>query len=281
MHPQHAKIREVQKESWNKSSAGWKKWDDLVMNFFKPAGDEMIGMLNIRDDHHILDVATGTGEPGLTIASMLDSGKVTGTDLSEQMLKVAVENSLHRGIHNFDTVCCDVSTLPFDDKTFDGVTCRYGFMFFPDMELALKEMIRVLKPEGRIATACWNIPEENFWITASMGTMMSRLQLTPPSADSPGLFRCAQPGFMTNLFKQGGLINIEEKRIEGKLPCDTLETYWSFITEVASPVAFSKADAETRQQIKDEILEKVNAKFPDGKIGMNSCAIVLCGEKPM
>jgi ubiquinone/menaquinone biosynthesis C-methylase UbiE len=98
MEPQLEKLREVQKDAWNKSSAGWKKWDDIVMEFLKPMSDEMIRMLRLKDDDIVLDVATGTGEPGLTIASILKNGKVTGVDLSEKMLAVAEENKRKRGI---------------------------------------------------------------------------------------------------------------------------------------------------------------------------------------
>src|SRR5690349_7571518 len=153
MDPHLEKIREVQKEAWNKSSAGWKKWDDMMMTFLKPVTNEIIHMLLLSDDDIVMDVATGTGEPGLTIASMLKQGKVTATDLSENMLAVAEENAVNRGINNFETVCCDVSALPFEDGTFTAVSCRFGFNLFPDMQLALSEMLRVLKPGGRMAAS--------------------------------------------------------------------------------------------------------------------------------
>src|SRR6187402_1477936 len=195
MEAQLEKIREVQKEAWNKSSAGWKKWDDLMMNFLQPMNTEMIQMLDIHDSDIILDVATGTGEPGLTIASILKSGKVVGTDLAEEMLIVAEEKAKNLGIKNFETVCCDVSSLPFENDTFNSIACRLGIMFFPDIQLALQEMVRVLKPGGRIVFSVWDHKEKNFWINASMESMISGLGLNPP-VGAPGLFRCSNIGFM-------------------------------------------------------------------------------------
>jgi ubiquinone/menaquinone biosynthesis C-methylase UbiE len=133
MEDQLKKIREVQKDAWDKSSVGWKKWDNMFMAFVRPMTDEMIRMMNPADDDTILDVATGTGEPGLTIASMLKTGRVIGTDLSEKMLEVANENAVNRGIENFETICCDVSSLPLENDTVNAVSCRLGFMLFPDM----------------------------------------------------------------------------------------------------------------------------------------------------
>ena len=163
-----------QKESCNKFSFGWKKWDELFMDFLKPMGDEIIKLLDPKDTDLILDVASGTGEPGLTIANKLKFGKVVVTDLAEDMLAVAKENAHRRGISNIEIFPCDVCEMPFEDNTFDAVSCRFGFMFFPDMLLAAKEMARVLKPGGRIATSVWNIPEKNFWITAILGTIVLR-----------------------------------------------------------------------------------------------------------
>jgi len=171
MEQQLEQIRDQQKQSWNKFSAGWKKWDAMVMNFLKPMGDEIIRLLNLQNNDLILDVASGTGEPALTIAAMLDSGSVVATDISENMLAITSENAAIQGIENIETIVCDVCELPFADNTFDAISCRFGFMFFPDMLMAAKEMVRVLKPGGRIATSVWNSPEKNFWVTAIMGTI--------------------------------------------------------------------------------------------------------------
>ena len=57
------KIREQQRESWDKFSPGWKKWDNLFMEFLKPMGDEIIRLLNPKYNDVVLDVASGTGEP--------------------------------------------------------------------------------------------------------------------------------------------------------------------------------------------------------------------------
>lgn len=274
-------IRDQQKETWNKFSPGWKKWDDLTMDFLKPMGSEIIRLLKLKNDAVVLDVAAGTGEPGLTIASHLNGGKVISTDLAEGMLEAAQENAKKRGIKNFETLVCDVSELPFKDNTFDAVSCRFGFMFFPDMELALKEIKKVLKPGGSIATAVWNIPEKNFWITAIMGTISKNIAVTPPPPGAPGMFRCAKEGFMSDLFSQAGFKNVAAYEVAGKLNCKTTDVYWNMMNEVAAPVvaALSKADNALKEKIKNEVYSLVNQKYPEGSVIIDSSALVIYGEK--
>jgi ubiquinone/menaquinone biosynthesis C-methylase UbiE len=281
MEAQLEQIREQQKETWNKFSSGWKKWNDFTMDWIKPMGDEIIRLLKPKEDDMVLDVAAGTGEPGLTIATMLKSGKVIVTDLAEDMLEVARENAVKRGIKNFETKVCDVCELPFADNTFDAVSCRFGFMFFPDMLLAAKEMARVLKPGGRIATAVWGVPEKNFWVTAIMSTINKNIQLPSPPQGAPGMFRCAQSGFIADLFKQAGLKNISETEVSVKLNTGTTDVYWNFMNEVAAPVvaALSKADDALKEKIKSEVFELVNQKYPDGKTAIDSYALIIYGDK--
>jgi len=281
MEAQLVKIREQQKEVWNRFSPGWKKWDDLTMDFLKPMGDEIIHLIKPKDIDMVLDVASGTGEPALTIATKLRGGLVVATDLSEGMLAIARENAVRRGIKNLEIVACDVSELPFPDNSFDSVSCRFGFMFFPDMLQATKEMYRVMKPGGRVATAVWNVPEKNFWASAILNIINKNMQLIPPPPGAPGLFRCAESGLIKDLFTKAGLRNISEKEIGGKLNIGTKEAYWSFMTEVVAPVvaALNNADDSLKAKIKNEVFESINQKFPDGKLAIDSNALVIYGEK--
>ena len=281
MEQQLEQIRDQQKQSWNKFSAGWKKWDKLVMDFLKPMGDEIIRLLNPQKTDVILDVASGTGEPGLTIAAKLSGGKVIITDLADHMLEIARENAESRGIYNIETVTCDVCDLPFPDNTFDAISCRFGFMFFPDMLLAANEMVRVLKPGGKIATSVWNVPEKNFWVTAIMGTINKNMELPPPPPGSPGMFRCAKDGLISDIFSQAGLKNISQTEIFGKLNCKTSDAYWGMQTEVGAPIvaALRKANDDMKEKIKIETYAALSQKYPDGNIIIDSSALIIYGEK--
>jgi ubiquinone/menaquinone biosynthesis C-methylase UbiE len=281
MEQQFEQIREQQRASWNKFSTGWQKWDCLMMGFSKPMGNEMIRLLNPKDSEVVLDIASGTGEPGLTIAAKLTGGKVIISDLAENMIKISQENAAKRGIKNIETVVCDVSELPFPDNTFDAISCRFGFMFFPDMFLAAKEILRVLKPGGRVVTAVWNVPEKNFWVTAISSTINKNMEMPAAPPETPGIFRCAESGMIRNLFLKAGFKNTSEQEVNSKLKCGTPDVYWNMMTEVAAPVvsALSKADDTLREKIKSEVYQVVNEKYPDGNIRIDSSSLVIYGEK--
>jgi len=264
MNPELEQIRDNQKNSWNKFSPGWKKWDDLTMNFLKPYGNEIIKYLNLNDSAHVLDIAAGTGEPGLTIAPMLRDGKVIVTDLSEGMLEIAKTKAEQKGIKNLETMVADACELPFEDNSFDALSCRFGFMFFPDIELAAKEMKRVLKPGGKIATTVWGVPEKNFWITCMMQNIKKHIDMPVPPEGSPGMFRCAEPGMMQELFSKVGLEQVVENNVNGVIRCESAENYWNFMTEIAAPfvAALSGEDESTVELIKKGVITDINNKYP-------------------
>lgn len=272
-------ISTAQKATWNKFSPGWKKWDDLVIRFLGPQGEAIIEHLAPQGTQTILDIAAGTGEPGLRIAQKLDGGKVVITDLAEGMLQVAVEKAARLGLTNVEFKEADANALPFADNSFDAVSCRLGYMFFPDMAQAASEMVRVLKPGGRIATTVWAEPEKNSFVTITMGTINKHIPTPPPPPGAPGIFRCAQPGFVSDLFKAAGLKNVSERDVPCPMPVNGPEQFWEWQTEVAAPVvaALSGANAETVAKVKADVIALVSERFPKGNV--DACARVIVGTK--
>lgn len=274
-------ISEQQKASWDKFSTGWRKWDETAMLFTKPMAEKMIGFLQPEGSQQVLDIASGTGEPGLTIAAMLNGGKVVSVDISDGMLQVARDKAQKAGIKNFETVVADVTQLPFPDNSFDAVVCRFGFMFFPDMEMAAREMIRVLRPGGKLSVAVWGPPEKNFWVTAVMSVMQKELDLPSPPPGAPGMFRGAKQGTIGELLKNAGLQNIRELEVESVMPIESAGVYWEMMTEVAAPVAsaLDNADNTAREKIKNQVFENMHNRFPEGKIRLTSSAWIINGVK--
>src|SRR5213595_1463613 len=115
-------IRDVQRAAWAGLSGGWEKWDAVIMDQLGPVGTAMIERLDIADDQQHLDIAAGTGEPGLSIAKLSPGGRVVLTDLSAEMLDVATRRAAAQGIVNVETKVCSADDLPFNDATFDSVS---------------------------------------------------------------------------------------------------------------------------------------------------------------
>ena len=98
---------------------------------------------------HILDVATGTGDVAFTIGGFEVDCRITGYDISNQMLEIARQKGLKRGTADrIDFIHGDSENMPFEDNSFDGVTVAFGVRNFEDLKKGLEEMCRVLKPGG-------------------------------------------------------------------------------------------------------------------------------------
>ncbi|MCA1979647.1 MAG: methyltransferase domain-containing protein [Thiobacillus sp.] len=281
MDAQLEEIRDQQRQTWDTFSAGWKKWDALVQRWIAPVGEALIQGARLGPAAQVLDIAAGTGEPGLTAASRVPAGKVVITDLSDAMLEVAADNARQRGIENVETRQCDAGALPFGDNSFDAVMCRFGFMFFPDVRVSLDEMVRVAKPGARICAAVWGAPEKNPWATTIMRTIAANVALPPAAPGAPGLFRCAEPGLMARAYRQAGLGNVAENEISGVVEFADAAQYWTFMTEIAAPVVagLTLADATTRDRIGQTVRDLAQQATREGKVRFGWSAVTICGER--
>lgn len=135
---------------------------------------EAIRSLRPYRPQHILDVATGTGDFALEAAQRLKPQHLTAVDLSEGMLNIARKKILEANLARMVSVeRQDCMRLTFPDNSFDAVTVAYGIRNFENLEQGLHEMLRVLKPGGRLVIIELTTPRRTpmkqlFWIYAHL-----------------------------------------------------------------------------------------------------------------
>ena len=122
--------------------------------------NKAIAQLDPKQHHLILDVATGTADVALqTIRQQPSVTHITGIDISNEMLEVGREKIKKAGLtQKIALQQGDSENLPFADNTFDAITVAFGVRNFEDLQAGLREMCRVLKPEGRLVVLEFSRP---------------------------------------------------------------------------------------------------------------------------
>ena len=106
----------------------------------------------------VLDVACGTGDFTIEIARKVAVGsEVIGVDISEGMMEIGKEKILKAGVTAEMTVA-DCEALPYDQNTFDRIAVGFGVRNFEHLDLGLREMCRVLKPDGKLVILELSLP---------------------------------------------------------------------------------------------------------------------------
>jgi SAM-dependent methyltransferase len=197
------------------------------------------------------------------------------------MLQIATRRAAAQAVTNVDTTVCSAEALPFGDATFDGVSVRFGYMFFPDMATATAEFARVLRPRGRLCASVWIRPDDNPWTSVAMQAIASEVDLPPADPDGPNMFRCADPGQVSALYDAAGLRDVDEWDVEVELVTRSPEEYWDMISEHVSlaVAALQRVDDATRARIRATALADVRAFERDGAVRVPGVARCIVGTK--
>lgn len=165
-----APFKEQQKAAWSNFS--------ILESITGTVAPRLVRFARIGSGARVLDVACGTGVVALTAARL--GATVTGVDLTPALVARAKENA---ALMKLDASFLegDVEALPLADASFDFVVSQFGHMFAPRPELAIKEMLRVLKPGGVLAFSTW--PPELF--TGRSFAVMGKYAPPPPPGVTP------------------------------------------------------------------------------------------------
>ena len=135
---------------------------EVYESFFVPAlfaewSPRVLEAASVEPGHRVVDVACGTGILARTAADRTDNpSNITGIDINDGMLAVARQKA-----PDINWVLGAAENLPLENESVDRAVSQFGIMFFEDRVKALQEMLRVLKPGGRLAVAVWDRAEHS------------------------------------------------------------------------------------------------------------------------
>jgi len=272
-----AAYKKSEREGWNKFSARYTK---VALPEFRPFGRRLIEMAGLGKGMWVLDVATGPGEPALTIASRVGPrGLVLGVDFAPVMVRRARGRAKRAGARNAHFREMDAERLQLEDMTFDRAFCRFGLMLMPNAERALKEMRRVLVPGGRVAVAVWSAQQK----VNTLGIVRRALQRydafhPPPGA--PDFFRFGQAGAVERALRAAGFRQVRTERVTVEWVFKGPDEFWSSMKRAPSlRWALAKVSATVRRAVKDDVfcaLEKFRRR---GKLRIPNEAVLAMGIK--
>ncbi len=227
---------------------------DLWAPHLSPVGDALLAVLDTQPGDQVLDLASGTGEPALTLARRLPLATITGTDAAVGMVNVAARKAREQGLDNlqFQTMGAEVLSFPADH--FDRISCRFGVMLFDDPEAALQQMQRVLKPGGRCALAVWDTLKGMTGVYWTQQVFKDRI----PESEQPAVDKIISMsgGVLEKLLEKVGFCGIKTQlnRFEYHFP--DFDAYWKNCVD--SAIMKQQLDA-----LKTGQLDEVRAAFAE------------------
>ncbi len=229
--------------------------------FFLPGSARLVRLCNIFPTDNGLDVACGTGNTAITAKMLSRGAKVTGVDITPELLIIAGEEASLAEAEDIEWKEGNVEALPFEDETFDVVLSIFGHIFTLNPEVAIQEMLRVTKSEGRIAFATWPPELANGRLFETMAKYIPFSSVvhdqSPPSPPSPMLW-----GIPEVVQKRlcNSVKNIHFERGAVNEPVLSLNHWWKIsITKSGSliHVIQSLKDAQKIESLKNDILQAI------------------------
>jgi SAM-dependent methyltransferase len=259
------------------------KWKAKSAAMGRDVTEALVDYAQPRAGMRVLDLASGTGEPAITIASRISpTGQVTALDLSADLLAIAAERARQRGLTNVATQQADAQQLPFPDGQFDLATSRFGVMFFADIERALRELHRVLKPGARACFAAWG-PKEQPYFSSSIGVVHRHVGGPLLDPDGPDPFRFARPGSLSEALRRSGFGDVrEETRTVPWTWPGPVEEVWEQQQAVAMPFLslLKRVPAEKWPKVNAEIHAAIRKYEDGGAIKFGATIVLAWGQKP-
>jgi SAM-dependent methyltransferase len=275
----------------SKEEPGWgsqyrliatEKWKAKSAAMGKGVTEALVEYAQPRPGMRVLDLASGTGEPAISLAMRVGAqGQITALDLSADLLEIAKGRAQERGLRNFSTQQADAHALPFADASFDLATSRFGVMFFRDAGLALRELHRVLRDQARACFLAWGSFDQPYWQT-TMGVVHRHVggPLLQPAGPDP--FRFASPGSLSAVLQKAGFREVhEETRTVPWTWPGMPEEVWEQARAVSVPFRpmLDRVPSDMWPQIHAEVQAAVREYYDGEKIAFGASVVLAAGQK--
>jgi SAM-dependent methyltransferase len=238
----------------------------------------MIELAEIKQGSRVLDISTGIGEPSITAAQRVGkNGHVLAIDISPQMLSVAKERAISRGLQDLiEFKEGDAETTDLPSSTFDAALCRFGLMFLPNVKAGLSNIHESLVNEGRFAAAVWASPEKVPFISLPFNILLKETNIPPPPPNAPGPFSLADEKLLKDYFSSSGFKDVTIERHNMIFNFSSPEEFTNFVCETASPVQVMLSNQS--EERKKEILKTITEAAANNYVDKNSDSISLSNE---
>lgn len=250
--------------------ADGKAYERLMGRWSKLAGEKFLDWLDAPKNQKWLDVGCGNGAFTEVLIARCAPAAVIGVDPSEGQLAYARGRT---GTKRAEFRVADAQALPFPDKSFDATTMALVIVFIPDPAKAAREMARVVRPGGIVATYMWEFPDG--FPLAPLAAAMKNLGLTLP--ERPNVEASARDA-MRAIWKAAGLNAIESEVIRIRVNFTSFDDFWDSNTVPVGPSgkALSELTPSAREQLKTRLRERLPIAA-DGSIAYEAFANAVKG----
>ena len=271
MHPNLQ--RRVQRYGWDKAATHYEAYWAKPL---RPVQDRLMDMAELRLGEQVLDVACGTGLVTLRAAHAVgNEGAVVGTDVSDEMVKATDRVVQEQKLGNVRTERMGAEALSLPGASFDVALCSLGLMYVPEPILALREMLRVLRPGGRCVISVWGRRDRCGW--ADIFPIVDSRVTTQVC---PMFFQLGTGGALEFVMGEAGFTLTESDRIPTVLNHPTADDACG-ASFLGGPVAmaYSRFDELTRTESHQEYLDSIEPYREGAAYAIPGECVIAAGVK--
>jgi SAM-dependent methyltransferase len=250
-----------------------KAYERLMGRWSRLVGEKFLDWLDAPKNLKWIDVGCGNGAFTEVLIARCAPAAVSGVDPSEGQLAYARGRP---GAKRAEFRVADAQALPFADNSFDAATMALVIVFIPDPGKAARELARVVRPGGAVATYMWEFPDG--FPPAPLAAAMKDLGLIPP--ERPNVQASAR-GAMQAIWKEAGLTAIETEVIRIRVSFSSFDDFWDSNTVPVGPSgkALSELSPGALEQLKTRLRERLPIAA-DGSISYQAFANAVKGVVP-